>query len=92
MERYWVPSNLRSALFGTDVTDYWFPVAQGGDIAFLYGVIKILIEEKWYDEAFVRDHSADFDELVEAAGSRGWAELEKGSRPARAAACASSQS
>ena len=35
MERYWVPSTFRSALFGTYIADYWFPVAVGGDIAFL---------------------------------------------------------
>src|SRR3954462_2671044 len=38
LERYWVPSTAKSALFGTDLMDYWFPVSQGGDIAFLYGV------------------------------------------------------
>src|SRR5437016_2287977 len=38
MERYWVPSTAGSALFGTDIDDDWFPVATGGDIAFLYGV------------------------------------------------------
>ena len=40
MKRYWVPRRAGSALFGTDIADYWFPVAQGGDIAFLYGVLK----------------------------------------------------
>ena len=39
----------RSALFGTDVADYWFGVSHGGDIAFLYGVLKTLIENGWYD-------------------------------------------
>src|SRR5258708_3230729 len=34
MQKYWVPSNVGSALFGTDIADYWFPVSQGGDIAF----------------------------------------------------------
>ncbi|HZO84722.1 MAG TPA: molybdopterin-dependent oxidoreductase, partial [Verrucomicrobiae bacterium] len=48
MDRYWVPSTLKSAMFGTNIMDYWFPVSQGGDIAFLYGVIKILIENEWY--------------------------------------------
>ncbi len=78
MERYWVPSNTRSALFGSDVADYWFPVAQGGDIAFLFGVIKILIEEGWYDRTFVRQHGADFESLSEACASLGWEELENG--------------
>ena len=25
MARYWVPSSTGSAVFGTDITDYWFP-------------------------------------------------------------------
>src|SRR5262249_37234145 len=48
MERYWVPSSAMSALFGTDIADYWFGVSLGGDIAFLYGVIKVLLEHGWY--------------------------------------------
>ena len=61
---YWVPSTPSSALFGTDIADYWFPVAQGGDIAFLYGVLKILIENGWIDDDFhPRTHDRRFDEL-----------------------------
>jgi molybdopterin-dependent oxidoreductase alpha subunit len=63
MERYWVPSSPVSAVFGTDVVDYWFPVSVGGDIAFLAGVLKILIEENWLDEKFIRDHTTGFAEL-----------------------------
>lgn len=65
MERYWVPSTVRSALFGTDIADYWFPVAQGGDVAFLYGVLKVLIEHGWYDAAFVDAHTEGFAALRE---------------------------
>ena len=53
MKRYWVPSSADSAVFGTDITDYWFPVSQGGDIAFLYGVLKILVDRKWLNEEFI---------------------------------------
>lgn len=63
MRRYWVPSNVGSAIFGTDIADYWFPVAQGGDIPFLYGVLKILIERGWVDESFIRENTAGFAEL-----------------------------
>src|SRR5919197_1556712 len=63
MERYWVPSTGKSALFGTDIMDYWFPVSQGGDIAFLYGVLKILVEQGWYDKQFIERHTAEFKEL-----------------------------
>src|SRR5712691_8811789 len=60
MERYWVPSTLSSALFGTDIMDYWFGVSQGGDIAFLYGVVKIILESGWQDRDFIERHTAGF--------------------------------
>ncbi|MEO6035117.1 MAG: FdhF/YdeP family oxidoreductase [Verrucomicrobiota bacterium] len=63
MTRYWVPSSASSAIFGTDLMDYWFPVSQGGDIAFIYGVLKILIENGWYDKNFVENFTRGFDEL-----------------------------
>ncbi len=79
MDRYWIPSVAGSALFGTDVADHWFPVAQGGDVAFLYGVIKRLIEVQGCDQAFVNGHTTGFAELAERAGRMKWAELEAAS-------------
>jgi molybdopterin-dependent oxidoreductase alpha subunit len=76
MTRYWVPSTTLSALFGTDISDYWFGVSLGGDIAFLYGVIKILIEQGWYDRAFVEHHGAGFADLRAAAERLEWERLE----------------
>jgi anaerobic selenocysteine-containing dehydrogenase len=77
MERYWVPSNLGSAVFGTNIADSWFPVATGGDVAFLSGVIKILLERGWYDRAFVAAHTTGFDELTAAAAHQSWPALER---------------
>ena len=37
MDRYWVPSNAESAVFGTKITDEFFGVNVGGDIGFLNG-------------------------------------------------------
>lgn len=67
MERYWVPSNLESALFGTKVADRFFLVNIGGDIAFLNGTLKHMIENDWVDWNFVRHHSAGFDDLKRSA-------------------------
>ena len=77
MDRYWVPSSADSALFGTDLMDYWFPVSTGGDIAFLGGVLKILIENNWVDEAFIRNQTAGFDALKLAVGDWPLAMLEE---------------
>src|SRR5205807_5997914 len=56
MQRYWVPSNLKSAVFGTDLADYRFPVSTGGDIAFLCGALKLLDERGEVDEKFISEH------------------------------------
>jgi len=61
MERYWVPSTLSSALFGTDIADYWFPVSTGGDIAFLAGVLKLLLEKNWVDKEFIEKNTIGFE-------------------------------
>jgi molybdopterin-dependent oxidoreductase alpha subunit len=63
LERYWVPSNAESAMFGTTITDEFFPVHVGGDIAFLNGVLKMLIEENGVDDDFVTRHTDGWPEL-----------------------------
>lgn len=84
MKRYWVPSTPASALFGTDIMDYWFPVSQGGDIAFLYGVLKILLANNWLNADFVAQRTADLDKLRHAAEQLDWLVLEKQSGLRRA--------
>ncbi len=77
MKRYWVPSTTKSALFGTHIMDYWFPVTQGGDIPFLYGVIKILFEENWINHAFIAAHTHGVEDLRAAAAALDWEILER---------------
>jgi molybdopterin-dependent oxidoreductase alpha subunit len=84
MERYWVPSSAKSAVFGTDLMDYWFPVSQGGDIAFLYGVLKVLVANSWLNREFIRDHTVDFDKLRQHVNELSFDVLEKQSGLARA--------
>jgi molybdopterin-dependent oxidoreductase alpha subunit len=77
MRKYWVPSSVRSAVFGTAITDHWFPVAQGGDVAFIYGVIKVLFERGAIDRQFVERHVEGVDELRALAESLDIADLER---------------
>ena len=63
LERYWIPSTLHSALFGTNITDRFFLVTVGGDLAFLNAVQKVLIERGWIEEDFIRAATTRFDEL-----------------------------
>ena len=45
--------------------DLWLQIRPGTDAALLLGMINIIIKEKLYDEAFVRDWCHGFDELSE---------------------------
>lgn len=76
MERYWVPSNAESALFGTKITDEFFGVHQGGDIGFLNGVLKHLIENDWVDKEFVDRHTTGFEHARRAVAEQSWETLE----------------
>jgi molybdopterin-dependent oxidoreductase alpha subunit len=85
MQKYWVPSNADSALFGTNIADYWFPVSQGGDIAFLSGVMKILFAEGWVNHNFIVRHTTGFEELKAHLAAMDWETLEKDAGLDRAA-------
>ncbi len=77
MKKYWVPSSLGSALFGTEIADFWFPVSQGGDIAFLSGVLKILCENQWTNELFVKEHTVGFEKVRAHVARLEWTALER---------------
>jgi molybdopterin-dependent oxidoreductase alpha subunit len=76
MERYWVPSNAESALFGTKITDEFFGVNVGGDIGFLNGVLKHLVENGWVDKEFVDRRTTGFEDACRAVAAQSWEELE----------------
>ncbi len=84
LERYWVPSVVRSALFGTRIVDDFFQVHAGGDIAFIYGVLKLLIENGWVDREFIAERTLGWEEVEAKARSLSWEELERGSGLRRA--------
>lgn len=79
MRRYWVPSVVESAVFGTRMADEFFAVDTGGDLAFLAGVFKILCDEGWVDSGFIRDSTTGFEEARAAVEKLSFEELEKDS-------------
>jgi molybdopterin-dependent oxidoreductase alpha subunit len=64
LERYWVPSNVESAMFGTKMADEFFSIHTGGDTAFVNGVMKQLLAIGGIDRAFVNAHTNGFDALL----------------------------
>jgi molybdopterin-dependent oxidoreductase alpha subunit len=77
LDRYWVPSNFESAMFGTHMTDEFFAVNTGGDLAFVNGVLKVMLRDGTVDRAFVRDHTDGFDALVDVLEQQSFADLER---------------
>ncbi|MGH7338541.1 MAG: molybdopterin-dependent oxidoreductase, partial [Myxococcota bacterium] len=76
LERYWVPSVLESALFGTRLADHWYEVHTGGDLAFLVGVLKALVEADAVDDRFIRAHTSGWDAARASAAAADWRSLE----------------
>ncbi len=50
-----------------DVADIHLRQPSGTDVAWINGVINIIHEEGWWDEAFVEDRTEGFEEMIEAA-------------------------
>ncbi|MET0556981.1 MAG: FdhF/YdeP family oxidoreductase [Vicinamibacteria bacterium] len=84
MRRYWVPSVPESALFGTKIADEWFAVDTGGDLAFLNGVLKVLLAEDGVDHAFIRTATEGFAGTRAAIEAQTWDALERASGTSRA--------
>src|SRR4051794_13032685 len=77
MERYWVPSTVESALFGTQIDDRFFQINIGGDVPFLCGVLKHGLERGWLDEEVASTHTAGLDELRAELEAADWESLER---------------
>src|SRR5262245_43157089 len=75
LDRYWVPSVAKSALWGTPLCDDFFAVRPGGDIAFMMGVLKALDARNLFAERFIAERTTGVAELREAVRARGWDEI-----------------
>jgi len=84
LDRYWVPSVPKSALFGTRMADDCFQIHVGGDIAFFYGVLKHLIENDWLDREFIAARTVCFQDTEAKTRSLSWEELERSSGQSKA--------
>lgn len=76
MERYWIPSVPESALFGTKIADRFFLINVGGDIAFVNGAIKHMIQRDWVERSFIDGYTEGFDALKATLEGQSWQELE----------------
>ena len=83
LEKYWIPSITRSALFGSEIADRFFRVTTGGDLAFVQAVQKVLVERGALDRDFVREHTEGFATYVEGLSKTSFDELVRRSGASR---------
>ena len=85
MDKYWIPSNGESALFGTKLADDFYQVNVGGDIAFMHGIMKhwFDMEEEKHGSAinhsFVQEHVNGYEELKANVQLQSWEEIVRSS-------------
>jgi molybdopterin-dependent oxidoreductase alpha subunit len=63
LQRFRVPSDMRSMLFGSDVASIYVQPHAGSDAAFFLGVLKALVETGVVDELFIARHTEGWDEV-----------------------------
>jgi len=84
LRRYWIPSVTESAIFGTRLAEDWFAVDTGGDLAFLNGVLKVLVAEGWIDRDFIAEQTTGFEAALAALEGQSFERLERDSGATRA--------
>lgn len=75
LQKFRVPSDVRSLLFGTEIASDYIQPHIGGDLALLLGVAKQMLEQSSYDKAFVEQHTDDFAAFVDHAQKTPWDDI-----------------
>lgn len=81
--RFRVPSDVRSLLFGSQISDVYLKPHIGGDIALFSGLLKALIEASRngnavsLDVEFIRNHTEGWDAVERTVDSLDWDEIER---------------
>jgi molybdopterin-dependent oxidoreductase alpha subunit len=75
--KFKVPSDIRSLLFGSRISDLYVQPNIGGDSVLFIGIIKQLVENDLVDHSFVRDHVDGFEEVLQQARDLTWKTIVK---------------
>ncbi|TLD71366.1 FdhF/YdeP family oxidoreductase [Phragmitibacter flavus] len=77
------PTRIPRFLFGrgTELSDMWLPVRINGDMAFLKGLMKDMLEHEdahpgsVFDHDFIRLHTEGYEELIEVLRATSWDDI-----------------
>lgn len=70
-----IPSDVRSLLFGSPIASLYVQPHIGGDLAFLYGVMKGVLERGAAGEEFLAQHCEGWSELRSKLQTVSWEEI-----------------
>ncbi len=78
--RFASPSNFRSMITGGgEVATHYVQPHVGGDVAFLQGVAKYVLEQRLQDDDYIARHCTDFDSWRESIAALEWQQLQAAS-------------
>ena len=78
-----VPSDPWSLLFGSEIASQYVQPHIGGDIAWLTGVIKVVLERGGLDREFIAEHTENFEALRQQVEATRWSDIEASSGVSR---------
>jgi molybdopterin-dependent oxidoreductase alpha subunit len=82
--KFRVPSDPWSLLFGSEIASQYVQPHIGGDIAWLTGVCKELLERGVLDQQFIDQHTEGFADFKTQVAAANWAQIEVDSGVSRA--------
>ena len=85
LERFRIPSDWRSFLFGSRVSDLYLQPHVGGDIALFKALLRGLLDKDALDHTFLAEHTSGFDAVRDDAMATSWETLVHASGVSRAA-------
>ncbi|MFT3880370.1 MAG: FdhF/YdeP family oxidoreductase [Gemmatales bacterium] len=74
--KFRVPSDVRSMLFGCDIASFYLQPHIGGDVGFLAGMAKAILEAGKQDTAFIDKATEGFAEFEQHIKDLSWQEIE----------------
>jgi len=77
LQKFNVPSDVRSLFFGSKISDMYVQPNIGGDQALLLGMLKWLEEHSAIDETFVSQYADGFDDVRNQANQTNWDVIEQ---------------
>ena len=75
LERFRIPSDLRSMVFGSTVSDLYLQPRVGSDVALLKAILKGVVERGACDQSFIEAHTDGWAAVRNDLAGASWAEL-----------------